>query len=171
VSDSSRRRRAPRRKGGTLRDGERRQLALASRHGAPPAPAPGRRHRVLCDGGSRGNPGPAAIAAVLLTAAGEVVHQHAAEIGRATAATAEYRALLLGLELAAAHGIHALDVCSDSRLAIAGVQGSGPSEPELAALAARVRTASAGFSDVGWVWHPRAQNSAADGLVRGLLWR
>jgi len=171
VTDSSRPRRASRRKGGTLRDGERRQLALASRHGAAPSPAPARRHRVLCDGGSRGNPGPAAIAAVLLTPAGEVLHQHAAEIGRATAATAEYRALLLGLELAAAHGIDALDVCSDSKLAIAGVQGQGPSEPELAALAARVRTASTQFSDIGWVWHPRAQNGAADGLVRGLLWR
>ena len=172
MTDSSRPRRRPRRKGGTLRDGERRQLALASRHGAAPAPpAPGRRHRVLCDGGSRGNPGPAAIAAVLLAPAGDVLRQHATVIGRATAATAEYRALLLGLELAAAHGIDALDVCSDSKLAIAGVHGQGPSEPELAALAARVRTASTQFSDIGWVWHPRAQNGAADGLVRGLLWR
>jgi ribonuclease HI len=171
VADSSHRRRAPRRKGGTLRDGERRQLALASRHGAVPSPpAPTRRHRVLCDGGSRGNPGPAAIAAVLLTPAGEVLDQHAAAIGRATAATAEYRALALGLELAAAHGIDALDVCSDSKLAIAGLQGHDPSEPGLAALAARVRSASERFSDVGWVWHPRAQNGAADGLVRGLLW-
>jgi len=171
MTDSSRRRRAPRRKGGTLRDGERRQLALNSRHAAAPPPPPARRHRVLCDGGSRGNPGPAAIAAVLLTPAGEVLQQHSAPIGRATAATAEYRALLLGLELAAAHGIEALDVCSDSKLAIAGVQERAPSEPELAALAALVRTASAQFSDVGWVWHPRAENGAADGLVRELLWR
>ena len=170
MTDSPGRRRAPRRKGGTLRDGERRQLALASRHGVAPPPSPTGRHRVLCDGGSRGNPGPAAIAAVLLAPAGEVLHQHATPIGRATAGTAEYRALLLGLDLAAAHGIDALDVCSDSKLAIAGVQGRGPSEPELAALAARVRTASAQFSDVGWVWHPRAQNGAADGLVRALLW-
>ena len=155
-----------------MRDGERRQLALASRHGAAPEPpAPTRRHRVLCDGGSRGNPGPAAVAAVLLAPAGDVLGQEAAAIGRATAATAEYRALLLGLELAAAHGIDALDVCSDSKLAIAGVQGAGPSEPELAALAARVRTASAQFDDIGWRWHPRAENGAADGLVRGLLWR
>ena len=170
MTDSPGRRRAPRRKGGTLRDGERRQLALASRHGVAPPPAPSGRHRVLCDGGSRGNPGPAAIAAVLLGPGGEVLHQHAAPIGRATAATAEYHALLLGLELAAAHGIDGLDVCSDSKLAIAGVQGRGPSEPELAALAARARTASAQFADLGWVWHPRAQNGAADDLVRALLW-
>jgi ribonuclease HI len=171
VSDGSRARRRPRRKGGTLRDGERRQLALASRHaGAPATPGPARRHRVLCDGGSRGNPGPAAIAAVLLAPDGEVLRRHAATIGRATAAAAEYRALVLGLELAAAQGLDALDVCSDSKLAIAGVQGPGPSEPELAALATSVRTAAARFGDIGWVWHPRAENSAADGLVRGLLW-
>ena len=166
--------RKPRRKGGTLRDGERRQLALASRRageeGRGGAPAPAARERVLCDGGSRGNPGPAAIAAVLLDPRGEVLEQRAVPIGRATAATAEYRALLLGLELAAAHGVGALDVCSDSQLAIAGARGSGPAEPDLAALAALVRAAAEQFADVGWRWHPRTENRAADDLVRELLW-
>jgi ribonuclease HI len=165
--------RKPRRKGGTLRDGERRQLALASRRAAEPhrgAPAPAVRERVLCDGGSRGNPGPAAIAAVLLDPRGEVLEQRAVPIGRATAATAEYRALLLGLELAAAHGVDALDVCSDSQLAIAGARGSGPAESDLAALAALVRAAAEQFADVGWRWHPRTENRAADELVRALLW-
>jgi ribonuclease HI len=163
-------RRRPRRKGGTLRDGERRQLALASRHGSAPPPAPGSRERVLCDGGSRGNPGPAAIAAVLVAPDGAVRAQRATRIGRASAATAEYRALLLGLELAAAHGVDRLDVCSDSQLAIRGVVGDGPAQPELAALAADVRRAAAQFADVSWTWQPRARNGAADGLVRTLLW-
>ena len=167
--------RKPRRKGGTLRDGERRQLALASRRAAeredrPAARTPAARERVLCDGGSRGNPGPAAIAAVLLDRAGDVVEQRAVPIGHASAATAEYRALLLGLELAAAHGVEALDVCSDSQLAIAGVRGSGPAEPDLAALAALVRAAAGQFADVGWRWHPRTENRVADDLVRELLW-
>jgi ribonuclease HI len=170
MSDRSRPRRRPRRKGGTLRDGERRQLALASRHGDAPPPPRFARERVLCDGGSRGNPGPAATAALLFAPSGEVLDQHAALIGRAGAAAAEYRALLLGLELAARNGIDELDVCSDSRLAIAGVQGAGPALPELAALAAQVRTAAEQFADVGWLWHPRAQNREADALVRALLW-
>jgi ribonuclease HI len=170
MSDRSRPRRRPRRKGGTLRDGERRQLALASRHGdASPLPRFAR-ERVLCDGGSRGNPGPAATAALLFAPSGEVLDQHAALIGRASAAAAEYRALLLGLELAARNGIDELDVCSDSRLAIAGVQGAGPALQELAELAALVRTTAAQFGDVGWLWHPRAQNREADALVRALLW-
>ena len=163
-------RRRPRRKGGTLRDGERRQLALASRQEAAPSPAGFPRDRVLCDGGSRGNPGPAAIAAVLFAPTGEERDRRAAAIGHASAAEAEYRALLLGLELAAANGIEALDVCSDSRLAIAGVQGPGPDRPDLSALAALVRAAAGQFADVGWLWHPRAQNREADALVHDLLW-
>lgn len=170
MSDRSRPRRRPRRKGGTLRDGERRQLALASRHRDASPPPRSARERVLCDGGSRGNPGPAAMAAVLFAPSGEVLDQQAVLIGRASAAAAEYRALLLGLELAARNEIDRLDVCSDSRLAIAGVQGAGPSVPELATLAALVRTAAEQFADVGWLWHPRAQNREADALVRALLW-
>lgn len=164
------RRRRPRRKGGTLRDGERRQLARASRTAVRP-PRPGRRDRVLCDGGSRGNPGPAAIAAVLVSPDGTVARQRAAAIGRATAAVAEYRAILLGLELAVVHGVASLDVCSDSKLAIAGVRGSPPAAPELAALAREIRAVAGAFAAVQWIWHPRADNGAADELVRALLWR
>ena len=84
--------RKPRRKGGTLRDGERRQLALASRRAAEQgrgAPGPAARERVLCDGGSRGNPGPAAIAAVLLDPRGEVLEQ-CAVLGRGRRGAAEH---------------------------------------------------------------------------------
>jgi len=111
------------------------------------------------------------MAAVLFAPDGAVLDQHAVAIGRASAAAAEYRALLFGLELAARNGVDRLDVCSDSRLAIAGVQGSRPAHPDLAALAALVNTAAEQFADVGWLWHPRAQNRAADVLVHQLLWQ
>jgi ribonuclease HI len=161
------RRRAPRRPGGTLHDGERRQLAYASRRAAEgkraPAPAAAT-HRVLCDGGSRGNPGPAAVAAVLLAPAGAELGWRAEPIGRATAAEAEYRAILLGLELAAAHAVAVVEVCSDSRLAIEAI------ERGTAGRGADVRAAAAGFARVTWRWHARAENEAADALVRSLLW-
>ncbi len=85
-----------------MKDGERRQLAYASRRAGVPLPEvePGDRVRVLCDGGSRGNPGPAAVAAVVVDADGAVLAQRARRIGRATAAEAEYRAIRFGLELA-----------------------------------------------------------------------
>jgi ribonuclease HI len=163
-------RRRPRRPGGTLRDGERRRLARTSRMAAAAAPPPAAAgDRVLCDGGSRGNPGPAAIAAVLARD-GAVAAERSARIGVATAAEAEYRALLLGVELAAAHCTGTVELCSDSQLAIAGLRGAGPAQPELAELAAEVRRAAAAFGSVRWTWHPAAQNVAPDRLVRELLW-
>ena len=126
--------RRPRRKGGSLKDGERRQIARASRQAAATAPAATGTARILCDGGSRGNPGPAAIAAVLLGPDGAEEGRLAEPIGRATAAEAEYRAILLGLGLAVAHGVDPVEVCSDSRLAIAALEGRTPDDPGLAAL-------------------------------------
>jgi ribonuclease HI len=163
--------RRPRRKGGSLTDGERRQLAYASRHAAAAAPpAATGSTRVLCDGGSRGNPGPAAIAAVLLGPDGAEQGRLAEEIGRATAAEAEYRAILLGLGLALARGVDPVEVCSDSRLAIAALEGRAPGDTTLAALVEDIRVMAAGFSSVRWHWHPRADNEVADALVRDLLW-
>src|SRR3954468_1229496 len=176
--------RRPRRKGGSLKDGERRQLARGSRHAPPTAPVATGTARVLCDGGSRGNPGPAAIAAVLVGPDGaeqarlaEPLGRRAAgvagpaePIGRATAGEAEYRAILLGLGLALAHGLDTLEVCSDSRLAVAAVEGRLPDDPGLAALVADIHAVAAGFASVRWRWHPRADNELADALVRDLLW-
>jgi ribonuclease HI len=162
--------RRPRRKGGSLKDGERRQMARASRHAIGTPPAATGSPRVLCDGGSRGNPGPAAIAAVLLGPDGSEQGRLAEEIGRATAAEAEYRAILLGLGLAIAHGVDPIEVCSDSRLAIAALESRAPADPGLAALVEDIRMMAATFSSVRWRWHPRADNDVADALVRDLLW-
>jgi ribonuclease HI len=172
MTDRTRPRRRPRRKGGTLKDGERRQLARASRHAGdlPTMPGPGDWARLLCDGGSRGNPGPAAAAAVLLAPSGELVEHMATLIGRATAAEAEYRAILLGLELAAARRADPIEIRSDSQLAVKALQGAAPADPDLAQLVREVRAAADGFAEVRWRWHPRGENEAADALVRRLLW-
>ena len=163
--------RRPRRKGAATSDGQRRQLARAARHaGEPAAAAPGDCARVLCDGGSRGNPGPAAVAAVLPSPGGDVLDRRSALIGRATAAEAEYRAILLGLELAAAHGADPLELRSDSLLAIEAVQGKQPSDAGLAALVDEIQAATSAFAAVTWRWHPARENEPADALVRQLLW-
>lgn len=72
---------------------------------------------VHVDGGARGNPGPAAIAAVLSDRDGEVIDSVSQLIGRATNNVAEYRALILGIEQAAAHGATELEIVGDSELA------------------------------------------------------
>jgi ribonuclease HI len=153
--------RRKRRKGGTLKDGERRQLARASRHGPASPPESADRPLLLCDGGSRGNPGTAAIAAVLID--GDEVVERSELIGHASAAEAEYRAIILGLGLAAEAGIPELEVRCDSQLAIRAIEGG-------AAVAGPVFEAARGFRSVRWRWHPRGENEAADALVRALLW-
>jgi ribonuclease HI len=68
------------------------------------------------DGGARGNPGPAAVAAVASTPEGDELAERNAYIGEATNNVAEYRALLLGLELARDLGADEVEVINDSEL-------------------------------------------------------
>jgi ribonuclease HI len=68
------------------------------------------------DGGARGNPGPAAVAAVASTPDGEPLMERTALIGEATNNVAEYRAVLLGLELARELGGREVEVVNDSEL-------------------------------------------------------
>jgi ribonuclease HI len=106
---------------------------------------------------------------VLLARDGTELAQRAELIGQASAAEAEYRAILFGLELAREHGADPLEVRSDSQLAIAALRARTPVAQELAAVVAQVRDAADG-RDVRWAWHGRQHNEAADALVRSLLW-
>ena len=81
------------------------------------------RARLLTDGGSRGNPGPAAYGYVLEAEDGTVLAAHGEAIGVATNNVAEYRALLAGLERAAETGIGELAVVSDSELLVKQMRG------------------------------------------------
>ena len=81
------------------------------------------RARLLTDGGSRGNPGPAAYGYVLEAEDGTVISAHGEAIGVATNNVAEYRALLAGLERAADAGIDELAVVSDSELLVKQMRG------------------------------------------------
>jgi ribonuclease HI len=78
---------------------------------------------VNVDGGARGNPGPAAIAAVATTPAGEPLAERSAYIGEATNNVAEYHALLLGLELARELGASDVQVVNDSELVARQIGG------------------------------------------------
>ncbi|MEJ7789465.1 MAG: ribonuclease HI family protein [Thermoleophilaceae bacterium] len=71
---------------------------------------------VHVDGGARGNPGPAAAGAVAADPGGEVLLERGLYIGEATNNVAEYRAVLLGLELARELGASDVEVVNDSEL-------------------------------------------------------
>ena len=79
--------------------------------------------RLFTDGGSRGNPGPAAYAFVLEAADGTVLDAQGEPIGVATNNVAEYSALVAGLEKAAELGVTELEVVSDSELLVKQMRG------------------------------------------------
>src|SRR3712207_7415748 len=71
---------------------------------------------VHVDGGSRGNPGPSAVAAVASTPDGDPLLERSEYIGETTNNVAEYRAVQLGLELARELGASSVEVVNDSQL-------------------------------------------------------
>ncbi|HWH95679.1 MAG TPA: reverse transcriptase-like protein [Baekduia sp.] len=126
---------------------------------------------VHVDGGARGNPGPAAAAAVLTDAAtGAVLDEATVLLGNTTNNVAEYRAVLLGL--ARAHGLGAGDVelVNDSELIAKQLNGDYKvKHPDMKALHTEVLAALAPFSSWSIRTVPRARNADADALVNQAL--
>ena len=126
---------------------------------------------VEADGGSRGNPGPAAFGAVLRDAeTGEVIASSAEVIGIATNNVAEYRGLIAGLGLANEHAPDAeLEVRMDSKLVVEQMAGRWKiKHPDMKPLAQEAQQA-VGNRAVVWTWIPREQNGAADALLNAAL--
>jgi ribonuclease HI len=125
---------------------------------------------VHVDGGSRGNPGPAAAAAVVSTPDGDVLDEAALTLGRATNNVAEYRGLLLGLERARALGATEVDVVNDSELVARQISGAYKvKHPDMRPLHLEAMQALRGFERWSVRSVPRAQNAAADALVNQAL--
>ena len=76
-----------------------------------------------CDGGSRGNPGPAGYGAVIEGPDGQVVARLSQYLGRQTNNYAEYSALLAVLDWALAHDVRQLRIVSDSELMVNQMKG------------------------------------------------
>ena len=122
------------------------------------------------DGGARGNPGPAAVAAVATSADGEVLGERNAYIGAATNNVAEYRALLLGLELARDLGADEVEVINDSELVARQIGGEYKvKHAGLKPLFAEAMRELRGFHK--WAVRPvrREENERADELVNEAL--
>lgn len=76
-----------------------------------------------CDGGSRGNPGPAGYGAVVEDPTGQVVVRLSQFLGRQTNNFAEYKGLLAVLTWALEHGVRQLRLVSDSELMVKQLKG------------------------------------------------
>jgi ribonuclease HI len=125
---------------------------------------------VNVDGGARGNPGPAALGVVVRDEEGGMVESRGEAIGRATNNVAEYRALLLGIELAAAHGATEVELIGDSELIVRQVEGRYKvKNAAMKELHAEVKAALAGFDSWKIRHVRREQNADADQLVNEAL--
>jgi ribonuclease HI len=128
---------------------------------------------VFADGGARGNPGPAAIGAVVLDPSTEPPRKLAEvseTIGVATNNVAEYRAVIAGLEAAAAFRPRAVYVRADSMLVVNQLRGLWKvKHPGLRPLYEQARALLQTFDEVDLAHVPRAQNAAADALVNAAL--
>ena len=80
--------------------------------------------RLFTDGGCRGNPGPGAIAFIILDESGNELARHCECIGETTNNRAEYNALIKGLDCAAKHTSKIVNCYLDSELVINQVTGS-----------------------------------------------
>lgn len=125
---------------------------------------------VNVDGGARGNPGPAAIAAVVQSPEGEVLEEHGERIGHATNNVAEYRALLLGIERAKALGTTDLELVGDSELIVKQVKGEYKvKHADMRELHAQVKRGLRDFESWSIRHVRREQNAEADRLVNEVL--
>jgi len=123
-----------------------------------------------CDGGSRGNPGPGALAYVLLDPRSREVEARGEALGVVTNNVAEYQALIAGLEAAARHEVGRLVVCLDSELVVRQLRGEyRVKHPGLKELHRKAMAAAGKIGHVRYREVPREQNARADRLVNDTL--
>jgi ribonuclease HI len=125
---------------------------------------------VHVDGGARGNPGPAAAAAVISDADGQVLDEAAEVLGVATNNVAEYRGLLLGLQRAQELGATEIEVVNDSELVAKQINGEYKvKHADMKPLHRAATEVLEGFERWSIRSVPRAQNAHADALVNQAL--
>ena len=126
--------------------------------------------KLFADGGSRGNPGPAAGGAVLLGEDGTVLREVGEYVGIATNNVAEWRGLLAGLDAALELGVEHLAIRLDSELVVRQLTGVyRVKHPDLIPLAARARKLLARLRSVDIAHVRRKDNAAADAVVNRVL--
>ena len=138
---------------------------------APSEPKPAAAvHRANIDGGSRGNPGPAAYGVVIRDGRGEIVAKLKKYIGRTTNNVAEYYGLIAAMDYAQSHRIRALRIESDSELLVKQMRGQYKVKSEdLRPLFERAQKMSKALDSFRIEHVYREQNREADALANEAL--
>jgi ribonuclease HI len=122
------------------------------------------------DGGSRGNPGPAAYGVVIRDGSGAIVARLKKYIGQNTNNVAEYFGLIAALDYAQTHGVRSLRVESDSELMVKQMRGQYKvKSADLKPLFERASKMAQGFESFRIEHVYREQNREADALVNQAL--
>lgn len=130
----------------------------------------GARFKAAIDGGSRGNPGPAAWGVAILNDGGECTDGHSGTIGRATNNVAEYHALLEALKLAEQQGAEEVHIQADSELIVRQIEGRyRVRHPDLKPLFAQAMQRISRFALFRIRHVRREHNKDADRLVNVAL--
>ncbi|MBI4713737.1 ribonuclease HI family protein [Candidatus Uhrbacteria bacterium] len=130
--------------------------------------------RIYTDGGSRGNPGPAASAAVLKEIVGghegKTIATASKYLGKTTNNQAEYTAIIIGLEKAKKLGANNVEFYLDSELAYRQLNGQYKvKDPGIAKRFLEVKNLLHAFQKVTFTHVRREKNKEADELVNKVL--
>lgn len=131
---------------------------------------------IYTDGGSRGNPGPAAIGAVITNQRGDTIKKYSQAIGQATNNEAEYQAAIFALKkIKALFGKKkakgmSVEVRMDSELVASQLNHQYKIQEEsLQSLFLKVWNLMLDFKKVKFVAISRTENRGADHLVNQAL--
>jgi ribonuclease HI len=127
-------------------------------------------HTAHCDGGARGNPGPAGYGAVIEDPTGNVAARLSEYLGKQTNNFAEYQGLLAVLGWAEAHGVKKLRIYSDSELMVNQMKGRYKvASPSLRPLWEEARRRSARLEHFEMRHTLRGGNKEADKLANDAM--
>lgn len=125
---------------------------------------------IFTDGGSRGNPGPAASGFVLYDEAKNILHAEGVYLGETTNNVAEYTAVVLALEKAKEIGATHLNIQMDSELIVRQMTGIYKiKQPHIQELAGKVFRLLNNFTHYNFGHVRREFNKVADKLVNQAL--
>jgi ribonuclease HI len=125
---------------------------------------------IFTDGAARGNPGPAAIGAVIKDEKGKVVATISRCLGTTTNNQAEYRAVIAALEKAAGLGARQVALYSDSELVVKQINGYYKiKQAALRPLYQEVVKLAGMLESFKIAYIPRERNKAADSLANKAL--
>ena len=118
------------------------------------------------DGASRGNPGNAGAASILLDQSGRAVGDSKLFLGVQTNNVAEYKGLLIGLDLAIEKNVLILECRMDSQLVVKQMKGEYKVKHAiLIPLYLEAKEKIKKFMKVTFTYVPRKDNARADALA------